>query len=89
VLSQQGVLLALGRSRTAKGGEGASVDEGPAFLRAKNLKPYVSNELELSTKTITYKPKVGGYTPEKGALAVAYGQDAEFLPAILEVFIKA
>lgn len=89
VLTQQGVLLALGRSRTAKGGEGASVDEGPAFLRAKNIKPYVSKELEASTKTIVYKPKVGGYTPEKGGLAVAYGQDAESLPAILEVFIKA
>ncbi len=89
VLTQQGVLLALGRARAAKGGEGASVDEGPAFLRAENLKPYVSNELEASTKTIIYKPKSGGYTPHKGWLAIAYGQDAEMLPAILEVFVKA
>lgn len=89
VLTQQGVLLALGRARTAKGGEGASVDEGPAFLRASNLKPYISNDLETSTKTIIYKPKTGGYTPHKGWLAIAYGQDAEALPAILEVFVKA
>ena len=89
VLTQQGVLLALGRARTAKGGEGASVDEGPAFLRAKNLKPFISNDLIVSTKTITYKPKAGGYTPHKGWLAVAYGQDAEVLPAILEVFVAA
>ena len=59
VLTQQGVLLALGRAWAAKGGEGASVDEGPAFLRATNLKPFVSNELELSTKAIIYKPKLG------------------------------
>lgn len=89
VLTQEGVLRALGRSRTAKGGEGPSVDEGPSFLRAKNLKPYVSAELEASTRSIMYKPKLGGYTPNKGWLAIAYGQDAEALPAILEVFIKA
>lgn len=89
VLTQEGVLLALGRSRTAKGGEGASVDEGPSFLRAKNLKPFVSSELEASTRTIIYKPKAGGYTPHKGWLAIAYGQDAEVLPAILEVFVRA
>jgi len=59
VLTQQGVLLALGRARTAKGGEGASVDEGPAFLRASNLKNFIYNDLEASTKTIMYKPKVG------------------------------
>jgi hypothetical protein len=63
VLTQQGVLLALGRARAAKGGEGASVDEGPAFLRAANLKSFVSRELEASTKAIIYKPKTGGYTP--------------------------
>jgi hypothetical protein len=89
VLTQQGVLLALGRARAAKGGEGASVDEGPAFLRAANIKPFVSSELDASTKAIIYKPKAGGYTPHKGWLAIAYGQDAEALPSILEVFVKA
>lgn len=89
VLSQQGMLLALGRARTAKGGEGASVDEGPAFLRAKNLKPFVSKELDLSTKAIMYKPELGGYTPHKGWLAIAYGHDAECFPDILKVFIEA
>jgi hypothetical protein len=89
VLTQQGVLLALGRARAARGGEGASVDEGAAFLRAKNLKPFISNELELSTKPCVYKPKLGGYTPHKGWLAIAYGHDAEAFPAILEVYVKA
>src|SRR3990167_7248942 len=62
VLSQQGFLKAIGRSRTAKGGEGASVDEGAAFLRAKNLKPFVSNKLATSTRPIVYKPIKGGST---------------------------
>lgn len=89
VLSQQGVLLALGRARSAAGGEGASVDEGAAFLRAKNLKPFISRELELSTKACMYKPRLGGYTPHKGWLAIAFGHDAEAFPEILEVYVKA
>ena len=89
VLSQQGVLLALGRARAARGGEGASVDEGAAFLRAKNLEPFISKELELSTKPFMYKPRLGGYTPHKGWLAIAFGHDAEALPDILDVYVKA
>jgi hypothetical protein len=89
VLSQQGMLLAIGRARAARGGQGASVDEGAAFLRAKNLKPFISSELELSTRPLMYKPKLGGYTPHKGWLAIAYGYDAETFPAILEVYVNA
>jgi hypothetical protein len=89
VLSQQGVLLALGRARAARGGEGASVDVGAAFLRAKNLKPFISKELELSTKPCVYKPRLGGYVPYKGWLAIAFGHDAEAFPKILEVYVKA
>jgi hypothetical protein len=89
VLSQQGMLLALGRARAARGGEGASVDEGAAFLRAKNLKPFISKEIELSTKPLMYKPQRGGYTPRKGWLAIAFGHDAEAFPAILDVYVKA
>src|SRR5690554_1283062 len=66
-----------GRGRVApaagKGGEGASVDEGPYFLRANNLNLFVSKELELSTRAIVYKPKLGGYTPHKGWLAGVAG----------------
>ena len=89
VFTQQGVLEALGRAGKAKGGEGGSVDEGPAFMRAANLKPFISKELEASTRTIIYKPIKGGYFPAKGAMPIAYGQDAEVLPAILEVFVRA
>jgi hypothetical protein len=89
VLTQQGVLKAIGRARAAKGGEGASVDEGAAFLRAKNLKPFVSKELEVSTKPIIFKPLKGGYTPKRGAVAIAYGFDAEAFPGILQVYLDA
>ena len=54
------------------------VDEGAAFLRAKNLKPFVSNKLATSTRPIVYKPIKGGYTPRDGVLAIAYGFDARF-----------
>lgn len=60
VLTQQGVLRSIGRARAAKGGEGASVDGLPAFLRANNLKPFISKNLEESTKPIIFKPNKGG-----------------------------
>jgi hypothetical protein len=89
VLTQQGVLKALGRSRTAKGGEGASVDMGPAFMRAKNLKPFISKELLTSTKAIEFKPLKGGYTPKGSAVAIAYGFKADAFPDILKVYVDA
>lgn len=89
LLTQQGVLRAIGRSRAAKGGEGASVDEGPAFLRAKNLKPFVSNELSASTRSIIFKPLKGGYTPKGGVVSIAYGFKADAFPGILKVYVDA
>ncbi len=41
VLTQEGFLTAIGRAGKAKGGEGATVDGPPAFLRAANLKPFI------------------------------------------------
>lgn len=89
VLTQQGVLRAIGRSRTAKGGEGASVDEGAPFLRAANLKPFVSKELEASTRPLIFKPLKGGYTPKGSAVGIAYGFRADTLPKILQVYVDA
>ena len=83
VLTQQGMLLALGRARAAKGGQGASVDQKPAFLRAKNLKPFISGNLEMSTVPLIYKPLKGGYR------GLAYGCDAEAFPDILKVYVAA
>ena len=49
LLTQQGFLMALGRARSAKGGQGASVDQMPAFLAAKNIKPFIDSDLIAST----------------------------------------
>ncbi|MDD5171238.1 MAG: P63C domain-containing protein, partial [Syntrophales bacterium] len=80
VLTQQGVLKAIGRARSAKGGEGASVDGLPAFLRAGNIKPFISEELTASTTPIIFKTLTG---------AKAFGYKAELLPHICHVFIDA
>src|SRR5689334_9777863 len=80
VLSQQAVLRAIGRSMRAKGGEGGSVDKGAAFLRAKNLLPFISEELHRSTRAIEFKPLKGGYTPKGSAVSISYGFKATVFP---------
>lgn len=89
VLTQQGVLRALGRARAAKGGEGASVDKGAAFLRAKNLIPFIASELTASTNSIVFKPLKGGYMPKGGTLPIAYGFKATAFPDVLKVYVDA
>jgi P63C domain len=82
VLTQQGVLLALGRARTAKGGTGAAmgVDNLPAFLTANNLKPLITRELIASTKAIEFRLPTGGR---------AFGYAAELLPKVCNVYLRA
>ena len=81
VLSQGGFLTAIGRAEKAKGGYGAKrvrVDKPPSFLAAKNLKPFISNELIRSTKPIPFRsPRLG------------YGYRAELLPQVCEVYLRA
>ena len=89
VLTQQGVLRAIGRARAAKGGEGSSIGDGAPFLRAKNLKPFISNELSASTKPIIFKPLKGGYAPKNTSISIAYGFKADTFPGILRVFVDA
>jgi len=48
-------LKSLGRAGKAKGGQGASVDKLPAFMAAKNLKPFISDELAESTKPVRFR----------------------------------
>jgi hypothetical protein len=84
VLTQQGVLLALGRARTAKGGEGASTGGLPAILRPRNLGPFIDEPLIAMSQSIIYRPLVAGYS--KG---IAYGLPAETLPMICRVYIDA
>jgi hypothetical protein len=84
VFTQEGFLTAIGRAGKAKGGEGASVDGKPAFLRAKNLEPFISNDLIASTTPIEFTPFKGpGY---KGR---AFGYRAKLLPNVCWVFQDA
>jgi len=80
LLSQAGFLRAIGRSRSPKAGTGATVAEVPTFLAASNLKPYIDNELLESTKPVRFV-SVGS--------RIAYGYEAELLPAVCEVYLKA
>jgi len=84
VFTQEGFLTAIGRAGKAKGGEGATVDGLPAFLRANNLKPFITDELEQSTKPIIFEPfKGSGY---KGK---AFGYRATLLPKVCWVYHDA
>jgi hypothetical protein len=81
VLTQSGFMQALGRARQAKGRQYYDADVNlPAFLTAKNLKPFISKELEVTSSQIEFKPVRG---------ARAFGYNAELLPKACEVFLKA
>lgn len=84
VLTQEGFLNAIGRAGKAKGGEGASVDGLPAFLRATNLKEFISNELVASTTPIEFVPLRG-----PGYQGRAFGYRATLLPGVCWVYQDA
>lgn len=81
LLSQGTFLQAVGRSRTPKAGTGAltTVDGLPFFLQADQLKPFLSEELRLSTTPIFFRLKSGKR---------AVGYDAELLPMVCEVYLR-
>ena len=74
-------MKALGRARQAKGRQYYSGDVNlPAFLTAQNLKPFIPNELYVTSSQIEFRRKGGGK---------AFGYPAELLPKVCRVFIKA
>ena len=89
VLTQQGVLIAIGRARSAKGGEGASKDGMPAFLRARNLAPFITDATRDITRPIIFRPLHGGYTSTDGYRGIAYGCVADALPHVCQVYVDA
>jgi P63C domain len=84
VLTQEGFLTAIGRAGKAKGGEGAAVDGKPAFLRAKNLEGFISNDLIASTTPIEFVPLRG-----PGYQGRAFGYRARLLPDVCWVYQDA
>jgi hypothetical protein len=81
VITQATFLRSLGRSRSPKAGTGvlSTVDDLPFFLQAEVLKPFISEELAMSTTPIFYKSSTGS----KGV-----GYDARLLPQVSEVYLK-
>jgi hypothetical protein len=81
IVTQATFLRVLGRSRSPKAGTGVLSTEGdlPFFLQAEALKPFISEELMMSTNPIFYRTKSGG----RGV-----GYDARLLPQVAEVYLK-
>jgi hypothetical protein len=55
LLTQSGFMRAIGRARQAKGRQYYDADVNmPAFLTAKNLKPYISEELQVTSSQVQF-----------------------------------
>lgn len=81
LLTQSDVMLSLGRARQVKGRAYFKADVAlPAFLQAKNLKPFINKDLELTSSRIEFVTIKG---------AAAFGFQAETLPKFCDVFIDA
>lgn len=81
LLTQATFLRAIGRSRSPKAGTGvlSTVDGLPFFLQADALKPFITEDLMMSTTPIFFK---GGSGRKK------VGYDAELLPMVAEVYLQ-
>ncbi len=81
VITQATFLRSLGRSRSPKAGTGvlSTAGELPFFLQAEALKPFISEDLAMSTTPIFYR----GSSGNKGV-----GYDARLLPQVAEVYLK-
>lgn len=80
LLTQFGFLQAIGRSPRPAAGRGSSVEKVAPFLALDNLKPFVSKELEDSTKPIIFQMANG---------TRAFGYRAEILPKVCDVYLSA
>lgn len=80
VLTQSGFMKVLGRARQAKGRDYYDADPNlPAFLTAKNLKPFISSALEVTSSQMEFR--LHGRR--------AFGYSAELLPKVCDVFLDA
>lgn len=81
VLTQSDMMRALGRSRQAKGRGFYDADANlPAFLTAKNLRPFIPDDLYVKSSQIEFRLSSG---------QKAFGYRAELLPQVCEVYLKA
>jgi hypothetical protein len=86
VITQRAVLHAIGRTRL-KGSRFRTESDAvelPPFLTAKNLEPFISSQIVTASKPVVFKlPGTGRYNTD------ALGYQAELLPEICRVFVKA
>lgn len=81
ILTQSDMMRALGRARQAKGRAFYRGDVNlPAFLTAQNLKPFIPNELYVTSSQVEFKLPSGQR---------AFGYRAELLPQVCEVYLRA
>jgi hypothetical protein len=81
VLTQSGMMVAIGRARQAKGREFYNADVNlPSFLTAQNLKPFIPEELFKTSAQIEFRTIRG---------ARAFGYAADLLPKVCGVFLDA
>lgn len=81
LLTQSDMMRALGRARQAKGRAFYDADVNlPAFLTAKNLKPFIPNDLYVTSSQVEFRLPNG---------MRAFGYRAEMLPKVCEVYLKA
>lgn len=81
VLTQSDMMRALGRARQAKGRDYYDADVNmPAFLTAKNLKPFIPSELGVTSSQVEFRLPSG---------QKAFGYRAELLPQVCEVYLRA
>jgi len=85
VLTQNGFLKAIGRHPFASGGTGSAIDETAPFLRPKNIKEFISEDLGRSSSPILYLPR----NPTAGADGVGYGYRGRLLPDVCWVYQDA
>jgi hypothetical protein len=81
IIAQADFLRTLGRSRSPKAGTGvlSTVDELPFFLQAETLKPFITDDLRVSTRPIFYITMSG---------AKGLGYDAQLLTKTCEVYLR-
>jgi len=85
VITQRGMFVSLGMNKNPSKGQ-STIDNRPAFLSAKNLTPFISEELVRSWNPIPFRlPKgSGGYRGN-----IAFGYDAKILPLVFHAYIDA
>ena len=80
MLTQDDFLQSIGRQARGSGGDGALASPLPNFLRAKNLEPYITPEIEEMAVPVLFRTL-------KGRKALGY--KAQLLPAVCDVYLKA